>query len=332
MTHTNHDERLEQEAMDQLARANPVVPNDENPNADALYQRITSGAGASGTPSWTRRAALAVGGLAAVAVVAVASVAMLGGAGNARDDGQVAADPSTDDPGAGGFAGTCLAYSEDELRLREFAFRGRAEDVNGGEVTFAVEEWYAGDRGSEVTLELDSSLQSEIYNDFTFAEGEEYLVSGDGEFAWGCGYTRPFNDDLANQWVAALSGEQQPIQGGEAASCAFGYSPATLAERDHAFDGTIVAVGEGVGPGGIEYPEITFEVTESFNGADAGTVTLLGSGLDYGYNPDYGVEEPRIYVGGRYLVAGDAEFAWGCGFTQTYGESEAQVWRAVFDR
>jgi hypothetical protein len=203
MTHTNNEERLEQEAMDQLAKANPVVPVDDDPKADELLQRITSEAPPR-RGGWQQRAALAVGGLAAVAVIAVASFAVLGG-GDDGDGGQLPADQPADDP-AGGFAGTCLAFSEDELRLREFAFHGRAEEVDGGTVTFAVEESYSGDLGSEVTLELDSSLQSEMYNDFTFSEGQEYLVSGDEQFAWGCGFTVPYTASDAGVWEAALTG------------------------------------------------------------------------------------------------------------------------------
>ncbi len=205
MTHTNNDERLEQEAMDQLAKSNPVVPTDENPNADALYERITSGSGTTGPAGWTRRAAVAVGGFAAVAVVAVASFAVLGGGGgNGGDGGQVPADPSVDDPS--GFAGTCLAFSPEELRLRQFAFHGEATDVTDTTVTFDVVEWYSAEGESPLTLELDSSLQSEIYNDFDFAEGEEYLVSGDAPFAWGCGYTVPYTESDAEVWEAAFAG------------------------------------------------------------------------------------------------------------------------------
>ncbi|MEX0783583.1 MAG: hypothetical protein WD557_13130 [Dehalococcoidia bacterium] len=206
MTHTNNDERLEQEAMDQLAKANPVTPDDHDPKADALLQRITTEAPAKSV-GWQKRAALAVGGFAALAAVAVGSFAVLGGDDTGGNGGQVPADQTDGDPTldpAGGFAGTCLAYSTEELALRQFAFHGEAASVDGSTVIFEVSEWYVGDRGSEVTLELDSSLQSEMYNDFTFAEGDEYLVSGDDEFAWGCGFTRPYDEDLAAEWAAAL--------------------------------------------------------------------------------------------------------------------------------
>lgn len=325
MTALHNDDGLTREAMDQLAAANPAPTGELDANADAIYRVITAGAAPGRSSVRPHQLLMAVGGVAVLAVLAVTSFALLGGGGTDGDDG-IAADPSVNDPG--GFAGSCLAYSEEELLRREFAFRGEATTVSEEKVTFDVSEWYTGDRGGEVTLGLDSSLQSELYNDVTFAEGQEYLVSGDGELAWGCGYTRPFDTELAASWVAVLGGGTQSTGGG-AASCAFSYSPETLAERDHAFDGVVLSVEEGVlGPGSIPYPEITFEVGESFNDADSGTVKLLGSGLGSGL--DSSTQGPAIEVGGRYLVAGDAEFAWGCGFTRPYSDAAADVWRAAF--
>ncbi len=320
----------ERTAMEQLRAANPADAGNLDSKAGAMYQRITRGAGGSATPVWRRWPAVAAG-LAVVAVVAVASFAMMSGGGNGGGDG-LPVDPGVDEPG--GSLASCIGYSEDELRLREFAFRGTATEVTDTTATFGVSEWFAGNRGDSVTLELDSSLLSEMYNDFTFAEGEEYLVSGDAGFAWGCGFTRPFDGDLATAWDAVLAGgtsavgESQAVGSDGMASCAFMYGPETLAQRDHAFDGVIVAIEGGTGPGGISYPSITFEVTEWFKGAGTETIQLLGSALAYGYNPE--AEAPSLEVGGRYLVSGDAEFAWGCGFSRTYSEEEAEAWRTAF--
>jgi hypothetical protein len=206
MTHTNNDERLEQEAMDQLARANPVIPGDQDPKNDALLHRITTEK--RGKPvGWQRRGALAIGGLAALAAVAVGSFAVLGGGDDGGDGGQVPADQTDGDAtgnSGGDSLGSCLAFSPEELRLRQFAFRGEATQVGDTHVTFDVVEWYSVERDSTMTLELDSSLQSEMYNDFDFVEGEEYLVSGDDQFAWGCGYTVPYNEGEAAVWQAAF--------------------------------------------------------------------------------------------------------------------------------
>ena len=210
MTHTNNDERLEQEAMDQLAKANPVIPTDDDPNAEALLQRITSEA-PTRRAGWQQRAVLAVGGLAALAVVAIGSFAVLGGGGDGSGDGgQVPADQvdgePTLDPAGGGASGSCLAFSPEELRLRQHAFHGEATDVTDTAVTFEVIEWYSAEGESPITLVVDTALSSDTYRDFDFAEGEEYLVSGDAEFAWGCGYTRPYSESEAEIWEAAFAG------------------------------------------------------------------------------------------------------------------------------
>jgi hypothetical protein len=103
--------------------------------------------------------------------------------------------------------------------------------------------------------------------------------------------------------------------GGAAGRCVATYSLTTLAERDHAFAGTVTA---------IDGDAITFEVEESFRGDRDGTATLGGGLLLTGITPDSG---PPLAVGDRVLVAGDGDFAWGCGFTQAYDEQVAAQWR-----
>jgi len=36
--------------------------------------------------------------------------------------------------------------------------------------------------------------------------GTRQLVAGDGGFAWGCGFTQPYDADLADQWNEELDG------------------------------------------------------------------------------------------------------------------------------
>lgn len=116
---------------------------------------------------------------------------------------------------------------------------------------------------------------------------------------------------------APTSEVPQPVVpgGSAAASCAVTYSLTTLTERDHAFAGTVTA---------IDGDAITFEVQESYRGDRDGTVTLAGGTLLAGITADSG---PPLAVGDRVLVAGDGEFAWGCGFTQGHDEQVAAAWR-----
>jgi hypothetical protein len=72
-------------------------------------------------------------------------------------------------------------------------------------VTFAVDEWLKGPGDESFTVELDSTLQNSLYAEFTVIEGQRYLVSGEAGFAWGCGFTVPFDEETAGQWRSALA-------------------------------------------------------------------------------------------------------------------------------
>lgn len=119
---------------------------------------------------------------------------------------------------------------------------------------------------------------------------------------------------------------------GSAALCVDYYSPASVAKRSFAFDGTVTAVGEGTtnkpGMGDLDTVAVTFEVTEWFRGGDGTSVTVdMGRGA-------------QGSVGDRLLVSGEPRWggpplqdaiAWGggeCGdFTQDYDETVAAEWR-----
>lgn len=119
------------------------------------------------------------------------------------------------------------------------------------------------------------------------------------------------------------------VGGDIAMSCAFGYSSETLAQRDYAFDGELIDAGEPPADGGVALAlgRITFKVNEWFKGGDGNTVTLEGGGLPIGYGSE---DEGAVLVeGGRYLVSGDEDFVWACGFTKTYSEAMAAEWRAA---
>ncbi|MEO7295003.1 MAG: hypothetical protein ABIZ57_02580 [Candidatus Limnocylindria bacterium] len=98
-------------------------------------------------------------------------------------------------------------------------------------------------------------------------------------------------------------------------SCVEHYSPGTLANRDFAFDGTVTAIAGD---------QVTFDVTETFVGEVSDAVTLTASGMTGTSVTSAG--GPNLSVDDRYLVAGDGEFAWACGFTQRYDDAIAAEW------
>ena len=100
--------------------------------------------------------------------------------------------------------------------------------------------------------------------------------------------------------------------------CVESYSLATLGNRTFAFDGTVVAV---------DGDRATFQVEAPFKGIDTSEVTLTATGMTGGViAPGGGV---TLVPGGRYLVAGDGVFAWGCGFTQPHDGAIAAQWAAA---
>jgi hypothetical protein len=98
-------------------------------------------------------------------------------------------------------------------------------------------------------------------------------------------------------------------------SCVETFSPATLAARDFAFDGTVTAVNGD---------DVTFAVNDAFTGELDASVTLRAVGMAGASVTSVG--GPTLTVGSRYLVAGDDGFAWACGFTRPYSEASAAEW------
>lgn len=102
------------------------------------------------------------------------------------------------------------------------------------------------------------------------------------------------------------------------AVCVEQYSPAALAKRTFAFDGTVTA---------ISGDKVTFAVNDGFRGVDGDTITLDAPGMTGTAVTSAG--GPTLVIGERYLVAGDATFVWACGFTQPWDAAVAAQWSAA---
>lgn len=137
----------------------------------------------------------------------------------------------------------------------------------------------------------------------------------------------PLASATASSGPEALSGSSS------AALCVAYYSPASVAKRSFAFDGTVLGIAEGTtnrpGMGDVDLIAVTFDVTEWFRGGSEATVTV-------------DMARRAAAVGDRLLVSGEPRWggapltdaiAWGggeCGdFTQDYDESVAAAWRAA---
>lgn len=118
--------------------------------------------------------------------------------------------------------------------------------------------------------------------------------------------------------AAIPSGQPGSSIGTGSAMCVEQYSPATLANRTFAFDGTV---------SDVEGDRVTFTVNDAYRGADDPQVTLDAPGMTGTSITSAG--GPSLQIGERYLVAGDDHFVWACGFTQPYDAAVADEWAAT---
>jgi hypothetical protein len=224
------DRRTEDvDALELLRAADPVdragLPDADSPGARALFQEIVM---ATPTPDTTptasprptappptstprRRPAFLAVAAAAVAVFATAiGFAVLGGSGDTADEpAPIATGDEQVDPMPGGGMALCAEiYDLESLRNRTVAFDGTLTAVEGDNVTFTVNEVFRGDLGDTITLgggeivAADGALTSVPGAGLTV--GDRALVAGDAEYAWGCGFTQPYDPAVADEWRSAL--------------------------------------------------------------------------------------------------------------------------------
>ncbi len=185
--------------IDELRHADPAhiapAPSESKARVWARIQEATM----DDTKSTSRRRLAWASGLAAAGIAGVAALALL------LNPGSPAPEPS-DDPGTG--IGSCVeTYSPEALANREFAFDGTIESIDGDDVTFRVNEAFAGDGAAGGTLTLSAPGMSgrsiTSAGGPTLTIGDRYLVAGDGGFVWACGFTQPYDAAVAAEWAEA---------------------------------------------------------------------------------------------------------------------------------
>lgn len=172
------------------------------------------------------------GGVAAsVAVVAVAGGMVGGTPAGDKPEAPPAAAPQVSGrtgPLPDGGAASCVEqYDLTTVTGRAFAFDGTVTDVapasngqttmGGGLVsaTFTVNEWFAGGSGRSVTVEITSpeAAPTTVESAPAYAVGSRLLVSGEPRWggapladaiAWGCGFTRYYDESTAADWRDAF--------------------------------------------------------------------------------------------------------------------------------
>ena len=198
------DERSPRDELDALRRANPVAI-DQLPthSRDRIWARIEEATMADNTPQadpgQTRLARWSIAASGVALTLAVVAAATLGG-GPAGIPGPSAA-------GGGGAAGMCIQFTTEMLQERQFAFDGTVTTINGDQVTLAVTTafWGSPQAGSSVTLTAGMGMTGDavvLEGGPRLAAGSRYLVSGDDQFMWACGYTVDWDASTAAQWAA----------------------------------------------------------------------------------------------------------------------------------
>jgi hypothetical protein len=102
-------------------------------------------------------------------------------------------------------------------------------------------------------------------------------------------------------------------------SCVEQYTIENLKKRDYAFDGTVRSIQPGT-EGDPDF--VVFDVSKWYKGGQGSSVTLRA----YGFTAVTSAGGSPHSVGDHLLVAGDDDFVWECGFTQSYSESLAAEW------
>lgn len=161
--------------------------------------------------------------------VLVAATVLLAACGEspAPEPSPGAVEPEGPAVSMGGAASCVEEYSTEALAGRDFAFAGQVAAIAGTEadpaaegdhdgsvrVTFAVTEWFAGDGPERVTVDMPAAGTDSVEAP-AYEVGTRLLVSGEPRFggepldapvAWGCGFTRPWDEATAAEWRAAFA-------------------------------------------------------------------------------------------------------------------------------
>jgi hypothetical protein len=121
--------------------------------------------------------------------------------------------------GNGTTQGSCVEqFSVDALASRSWAFDGTitevvpAKDLESGapedivtSVTFRVDRWYKGGSGDTVTVKTYNIPGVQASNEGPDPSvGARILASGEDDYIWGCGFSKPFSEENAGLFAQAF--------------------------------------------------------------------------------------------------------------------------------
>lgn len=172
----------------------------------------SAGQEAPSAPSSRTRVRVVALAAASLAIAGLAAVVAIG----APDGGGPAVDP--DASWLLTTQGSCVErYSAGTLPDRDYAFEGvvaavdppanlEGTDLGGATTTvvFDVRRWYWGGTGDRASLRTYAvpPVSTEAID---VSIGAHLLVSGDEDFLWSCGFTKPFSEGAASEFEATAA-------------------------------------------------------------------------------------------------------------------------------
>jgi len=142
--------------------------------------------------------------LPAVAAILAVGLSGCGSQDDPEPDGQANEAPTSSTSATdvlaltadGAAAGKCAMPNAQTLATFDTAFAGTVTSLDDGTATLEVEEWYAGDEASTVTVAAPSEDLQDLLMAVDFQEGRTYLVSADGDRVTLCGFTAEQSPEL----------------------------------------------------------------------------------------------------------------------------------------
>lgn len=139
----------------------------------------------------------------------IASILLMSACGSERPDQGAPHRPGGQDDGTSATTASCVEqYSLENLKQRDYAFDGTVQAIDQGadadRVTFDVHEWYKGGSGETTVRRAFGFAATTSAGSAPHSVGDRLLVAGDQDLVWECGFTQPYDAQVAQDWERAL--------------------------------------------------------------------------------------------------------------------------------
>ena len=206
-----HDDELlaRMRAVDPAADLEPAPPERVAQLLEDVMDHPTDTiehpAAAAGVPG-RRRALTWVAAAAAVAVIGGVAFAMLPREDPGAPPSATPEVTATSVSAPGAVAGKCMVPSPEVLGTAEIAVDATVTTVVDGEVTLAVQRWYAGPGTDELVVTSPPEALQALIGAPDLREGQRYLLAANGGQLMVCGFSGPADTDRSSLYTAAFGG------------------------------------------------------------------------------------------------------------------------------